>query len=162
MDTPSSQEISPLQQALQRCDALIQAYQRLKRNSRIRYQTAQILAIVFSGLTPVLILWTDLPKPLQALPAALAAIAAGLNGVFQWKENYIRFAFTVEAIQSERVKFKTRTTREYAAKLAEHEALENFVTRVETLVLREVSDWRAQMLETPNSPALETAATSQS
>jgi len=67
-----------------------------------------------SGLTPVLILWSDLPEVLKALPAALAAIAAGVVGVFQWRESYPRFAFVCEALKSERLKFETRTTAEYS------------------------------------------------
>ena len=126
---------------------MITWYEKVKRQHRVAYQISQVAAVVLSGLTPVLILWSDLPKPIQALPAALAAIAAGLNGIFQWKEGYVRFAYTGEALKSELLKFKTQTTKDYRASLEEQRALENFVARVEFLLLNEVSDWRAQMQE---------------
>lgn len=134
--------------ALARCDELIAWYTKEGRRQRLAFQTFQVAAILLSGITPILILL--LPDTLDAwaaLPAALAAIAIGLVGIFQWKENYVRFAYTSEAIKSERNKFVTRTTRDYDLKLDQHAALGHFVTRVEALVMNEVTDWRGLMQE---------------
>ncbi len=147
MNLDEQTTISPHQRALERCEDQIKWYSWAKRRQRILYQTFQFTAIVLSGLTPVLILWSDLPKTLQALPAAVAAIASGLIGIFQWKENYSRFGYSAEALKSEKIKFETRTTRRYGAKLDDYEALENFVTRIEALIMDEVTDWRSQILE---------------
>jgi hypothetical protein len=82
---------------------------------------------------------------LQALPAALAAMAAGLAGIFQWRESYPRFAYVCEALKSERLKYETRTTTDYGQDLDDYQALNHFIIRMETLVMDEVSDWRTQM-----------------
>ena len=142
---PQNLDTSPRGLALTQCQQHINWYDKAKDRQRIAYQSFQVAAIVLSGLTPILILWSDLSKVLQALPAALAAIAIGLLGIFQWRANYVRFSYVCEALKSERLKFETRTTADYDMKLDEHEALGNFVTRMEALVMSEVTDWRGQM-----------------
>ncbi len=59
----------------------------------------------------LLILWSDLPKAVQALPAALAAVAAGLVGIVRWPHNKTRFSFTAEALKSEHVKWRGERAR---------------------------------------------------
>lgn len=115
-ESPYSTPKTPPQVALERCDELIAWYTEEGRRQRRAFQTFQAAAILLSGITPILIL--VLPPTLDgwaALPAALASIAVGLSGIFQWKENYIRFAYTGEALKSERIKFVTRTTTEPAS-----------------------------------------------
>src|SRR2546421_3478222 len=63
--------------AIDRCVQQIEWYEAHGSRESFFYRFFQTCAIVFGGLTPILILWSDVPKPLQALPAALAAIAAG-------------------------------------------------------------------------------------
>jgi hypothetical protein len=46
----------------------------------------------------VLILWTSVPKPVQALPAAIASVVAGLVGPFRWLDAKTRYAYTAEAL----------------------------------------------------------------
>jgi hypothetical protein len=136
---------TPRDKALDRCNELIDWYDKTKRQQHIAYQSFQVAAIVLSGVTPSLILWNHQSKVWQALPAALAGIAMGLIGIFQWRANYVRFGYVCEALKSEKLKFETRTTADYDTKLDEHEALGNFVTRMEALVMSEVTDWRGQM-----------------
>lgn len=145
--------LNPRERALKRCQENINWYEKAKHRQRLAYQSFQVSAIVLSGLTPVLILWGDLPKALQALPAALAAIAARMAGVFQWKESYPRFAYVCEALKSERLKFETRTTAEYGPDLDKHQALDNFVVGREALVMDEVTDWRTQVQKAASSPS---------
>lgn len=149
-ENKSSQNLdtSPRGLALAQCQKHIDFYEGTKTRQRIAYQSFQAAVIVLSGLTPILILWSNLSEALQALPSALAAIAAGLLGIFQWRANYVRFAYVCEALKSERLKFETRTTADYDKALDDHVALSNFVARMERIVLREVSDWRAEMQET--------------
>lgn len=146
--SPKNLDTSPRGLALAQCQQHIDWYCRAKDRQRIAYQSFQAAVIVLSGLTPILILWTDLSEVVQALPAALAAIAAGLLGIFQWRANYVRFAYVCEALKSEKLKFETRTIADYDKGLDDHVALSNFVARMERLVMREVSDWRAEMQKT--------------
>jgi hypothetical protein len=156
----SNQNASPTPReiAIKRCQENIDWYEKAKTRHMFAYQFFQVSALVLSGLTPVLILWTGLPELFKALPAALAAIATGLLGIFQWKDSYIRFGYTSEALKSERVKFETRTTKLYGAELDDHEVLNNFITRIENLVMSETSDWRSQLQkagEDRNQPSID-------
>lgn len=146
--SPYSTPKTPPQMALERCDELIAWYTREGRRQRLAFQSFQVAASLLSGITPILIL--VLPPTLDgwaALPAALASIAVGLLGIFQWKENYIRFAYTGEALKGEKIKFETRTTKDYDVSLDDHQALSYFVARMEALVMSEVTDWRGLMQE---------------
>jgi hypothetical protein len=134
-----------LQAALDRCSEQIGWYTRYARREWVLFIVFQSAAIALAAATPVLILWSSLPKPLQALPAALASVAAGLVGTFHWLQNKTRFAYTAEALKSERVLFETRTPPRYGPELTDDEALSAFVVRVEEISMTEVSEWRADL-----------------
>jgi len=133
------------QTALDRCDEQIGWYTRYARREWILFIVFQSAAVALAAVTPVLILWSSVPKPLQALPAALASVAAGLVGTFHWLQNKTRFAFTAEALKSERVLFETRTPPRYGPALTADEALSAFVLRIEEISMTEVSEWRADL-----------------
>lgn len=143
------------QTALNRCRSLIEWYESNARNARLLYRGFQSAALILSALTPVLILWTQLPTALQALPAAIAAIATGLSNMFAWRENWLRFQTAAEFLKSERTRFETRTTAEYRHDLSAQQALENFVNRIEGITLGETGQWhnraRATGTHTPES-----------
>jgi hypothetical protein len=134
-----------LQAALERCNKQIAWYTRYARREWLLFIVFQSAAIALAAATPVLILWSSLPEPLQALPAALASVAAGLVGTFHWLQNKTRFAYTAEALKSERVLFETRTPPRYGPDLTDGEALAAFVVRVEEISMTEVSEWRADL-----------------
>lgn len=133
--------------ALERCHELICWYEKTKKRQQLAYLLSQSIIVVLSGLTPIIILWGDLPVLLQAIPPAVVAVLVGLSGPFQWKENYLRFALTSEALKSERIKYLTRTTHAYSSKLDESRAIENFVMQIEKLAMNEASEWRSLMHE---------------
>jgi len=137
--------------AVDHCKDHIKWYEANKRKSMWLYAVFQTSVVGLSGLTPVLILWSAVPRPLQALPAALAAIAVALVGTFRWRDNQARFATAGETLKSELVYFQTRSTKWYDRKLDDNEALDNFVTRVESLVLNETAEWRADLTKRPES-----------
>lgn len=132
--------------AIARCQEQIQWYEKQKGRQRALYYTFQSLVVVLSGITPILILWTGLPKPIQALPAALGSIAAGLAGSFHWLEGWTRFAIADESLKSELAKFRARASESYSTKVSDEQALENFVTRVEAIVLAETTRWGTEIV----------------
>ena len=145
-------DVDPFTLATQRCDSLIDWYNKTKRQHRLLHQFFRSTAIILGGLTPVLVLIQamaneDVTKNtltiLIALFPSIAAIITGFDGLFQWKDNYIRMAQTAEALKSERIKFLTRTTRRYAKDKDDDKALDNFVSNVERIVLQERTDWVA-------------------
>lgn len=133
--------------AVEDCQTMIEWYEKNKRIPRRLYYVSQTATIVLSALTPVLILWSELPKAAQALPAALAGIAAGLNAVYRWRENWVLRAHTSEALKRELVKFRARASEHYRAELGEQQALDNFVGRVEAITMGELSEWRVLQLQ---------------
>jgi hypothetical protein len=130
--------------ALQRADEQIDWYETHSARQWTAFAIFQSAAVVLGGLTPVLILWSGVPKALQALLAALAAVAAGLVGIFRWPHNKTRYSFTAEALKSERVKYATRTTSLYRTELSDDQALDNFVARIEDITMTEVTEWRGE------------------
>jgi hypothetical protein len=129
----------PSRSALDRCDELIQEYEKYWRPRKRLYLGFQSAAVLLAGITPVLLL-TGIPKALQALPAALASIVGGLVAIYHWHDNVARSAYTAEALKSERAKFVTRATDEYKD---EESALANFVARIEDIRMTEVRGWRS-------------------
>jgi Protein of unknown function (DUF4231) len=129
--------------AAQRLERQLAWYEKHAARNRVMYQVFQTATIVLGGLTPILVLWTSLPKTIQALPAALASVAAGLSGVFGWRDDWVRFAHTAEALKSERIYFQTRTGERYRRELDDDDVLENLVAAIEQLATSEVSEWSA-------------------
>jgi hypothetical protein len=118
-------------------------------DGRVPYAQGVEGVIVLSGAAPVLVLFTDLPKPVQALPAALAALAAGVAASFHWHEDAVRWAATRELLKSELRQFRTGAAH-YGSNLTQAQALDAFVTRVETIVVGELSSWQ-QLEQKPAS-----------
>jgi Protein of unknown function (DUF4231) len=115
--------------------------------------TIQTLVIVLSGLTPILILslspeW----KTLQAIPAAVASVLAGLMGLYQFNEGWIRWARAVEALRSEIVKFETLSGPDYSEDVDEAELIRRFVLRIEQINAVARAEW-AQQRSHPVSPS---------
>ena len=130
------------QVAIDDCQTMIDWYDREKKNPRILFYSFQIIAVVFSAMTPIFILWDALPKAIQALPAALVSIAVALNAVFKWRENWALRAYTAEALKRELMKYRARASQKYNQNLNEQEALDNFVDTINTLTMNEVTEWK--------------------
>lgn len=147
------------QVALDDCAEQIRWFERHSRGDWWLYRSCQVAIVVLSGSTPVLLLLTDLPKAFQALPAATAAVIAAVAGSFHWHEDAVRWAATRELLKSELRQFRTRTDQ-YHVKLSDEAALDRFVTRVESLVTRELEAWRIAE-QPPHHDASAAGATTQ-
>jgi hypothetical protein len=134
--------------AVERYNDSVRWYERTKRDARVLYYIFQVAVIVLSGITPLVILATD-SKLAQAAFPALAAICAGILGIYQWQESWRRRGTTLEALKREYVKFDTRSGDDYALTLTEDEAISRFVLKMEDILEGEVSDW--QRLRAPTS-----------
>jgi Protein of unknown function (DUF4231) len=134
--------------AVERYSDSVRWYERTKRNARVSYYTCQVAVIVLSGITPLVILATD-KKLIQAVLPALAAICAGISGIYQWRESWRRRAATLENLKSEYVKFDTRSGDDYSLAVPEDEAISRFVLKMEAILESEVSEW--QRLRVPKS-----------
>ena len=134
--------------AVERYNDSVQWYERTKRTARVLYYIFQIAVIVLSGITPLVILATE-SKLVQAAFPAVAAICAGIVGVYQWQEAWRRRATSLETLKSEYVKFDTRSGDDYALALTDDEVISRFVLKMERVLEGEVSEW--QRLGAPKS-----------
>lgn len=127
-------------------------YDKTKTDARFYFYLFQTLVIICSGITPVLILATDL-KIVQAIFPAIAAILAGLLGIYQFQDAWRRRALALEALKSESVKFETRSGDDYSSSVTEDQAIERFVLRMESIIANEVAEWqrRRQPTGKPNA-----------
>lgn len=143
MDLNDTSSINERKQiAIDDCQTMIAWYDRKKRIPRNLFYVFQVSAIVLSAITPILILWSELPKAIQALPAALVSIAVGLNAVFKWRETWALRAHTAEALKRELMKYRARASQKYNQNFSEQEALDNFVDTIDTLTMNEVTEWK--------------------
>jgi hypothetical protein len=149
-DTASRRKI-----ALDRIDQLIVQYDDRARRAWRNYYYLQALTIGLAALTPCLIfLSTQNPRNtlfewLQLFFPAIAAIAAGVNSVFRWREDGVRYTSLAEAIRSQLWRFQTRAG-EFGGALSDDAALDRLVTRVDELNLQSLARWTAaQAAEAP-------------
>jgi len=144
--------------ALQRAKALsyskhmIDDYKKTRDQSRSLYYVLQISTIVFSGITPILVL-TDKIESAQSwakwLPVvcpAIASIVASVVTSFPFQEMSISANTTVELLESEQEKFILgvgQSYRCYDAVEGEQyqraiQSIENFITEVNNIHLKQV------------------------
>jgi Protein of unknown function (DUF4231) len=145
------------QLALERIDALIALYEGRATRAWRNYYVLQGLTIGLAALTPCLISLANLnPRNtllewLQLFFPAIAAIAAGLNHVFRWREDGVRYTGLAESIRSHLWRYQTRTG-ELGIALSDEQALDKLVTQVDDLNLQSLTRWSAlQLAESPTS-----------
>ena len=121
------------QAAHRRCDEQINRYAKHSARARLRFAVVQSAAVVLAATTAVLILWSSLPKALQALLAALAAVAAALAGTSGWLQRHLRWSYAAETLKRERWLYEMRIPPDYRPELGEEAALTLFVRRIDEI-----------------------------
>jgi hypothetical protein len=153
--------------ALTQCDTEIKWFKTRKNRDRRWYRLAQTIVIFLSALTPLLILGSgafpgpDISKLVQAIPAAIATIVTGVNSLFDWQGNWIRYSAAETALEAEKFAFESRATEAYAydpdsVKECD-QALSNFVSTVNSILETELSEWSTRALKPPKPPPEENA-----
>jgi len=138
---------------MKRYEHILHWYDFIKNRNRRYFYTFQTGAIVLAAMTPVLILVNGSPKWLQALPAAAASIASALLGTFHWRENFLRFANTAEALRSEKVRYDARVGKLYGGSVDDAAAFDTFVQRMEEIVSSETMEWRTAYTSGTSEPS---------
>ncbi|MEQ8999472.1 MAG: DUF4231 domain-containing protein [Coleofasciculus sp. B1-GNL1-01] len=141
--------------ALQYCQELIEDYKQSRQTSRNIYYTFQMATIVFSGITPILVLVDKLDigvvwfKWLPVIFPAVASIVASVVTSFPFQENWISANTAVELLEAEREKFILGVTQAYRCydiadesqrKKKLKQAIENFINQVNTIHLKQVQE----------------------
>jgi hypothetical protein len=150
--------------ALQYCQELIGDYKRTRTQARYSYYILQMSTIVFSGITPILVLVDKLEanqtwlKWLPVICPAIASIVASVVTSFPFQENSVSANTTVELLEAEQEKFILGVTPLYRCYDASDEsqqeqkakqAIENFIIEVNNIHLKQVQKGN----ETQNSPS---------
>lgn len=140
---------TPCEKALAYCLEL----ERGQRLSATAFQWAyffsQFAAVVFSGITPILILLDNTPKFVQAIPPAIASISAGL-AVYNWRSSGVRSRIALASLESERLNYELRVGSDYGSDRSDEEALANFRNKVTQINLGVLRDWERVVLEEAN------------
>jgi hypothetical protein len=138
------------QAALERITQLLAATDEHARRAWRNYHVSQWLTIGLAALTPCIIaLAKDNPRNellnwLQLFTPALAAISAGVNQIFRWREDAVRYTSLAASMRSQLWRFQTRAG-EYRA-TSEDDALDTLVLRVDELELKSVANWSGALL----------------
>lgn len=141
--------------ALQYCQELIEDYKKSRQTSRNIYYVFQMATIVFSGITPILVLVDKLDigvvwfKWLPVIFPAVASIVASVVTSFPFQENWISANTAVELLEAEREKFILGVTQAYRCydiadesqrKKKLKQAIENFINQVNQIHLKQVQE----------------------
>ncbi|MCL1474097.1 DUF4231 domain-containing protein [Argonema antarcticum] len=151
-----SNQINPAREkALQYCKELIEDYKATRSNSRNFYYSLQLATVVFSGITPILVLVDKLDigiswfKWLPVIFPAIASIVASVVTSFPFQENWIAANKSVESLEAEQEKFILGVTQPYRCYDVDDEterqkkakqAIENFIVEVNNIHLKQVED----------------------
>lgn len=150
-----SSEDQRVDAAMKRYEHILHWYDDIKNRNRTYFYIFQTAAIVLAAMTPVLILVNGSPKWVQAFPAAAASIASALLGTFHWRENFLRFANTAEALRSEKVRYDARVGSLYGGSVDDAKAFDTFVQRMEEVVSSETTEWRTSYTAGTSEPSKE-------
>ncbi|MBD2773848.1 DUF4231 domain-containing protein [Iningainema tapete] len=141
--------------ALQYSQELIDDYKRTRTSSRNIYYAAQLATVVFSGVTPILVLVDKLEagvswlKWLPVICPAIASIVASIVTSFPFQENWIAANTSVELLEAEQEKFVLGVSEPYRYNDVTDEtqrqkqaqmAIENFITQVNNIHLKLVQE----------------------
>ncbi|MGH1395471.1 MAG: DUF4231 domain-containing protein [Trichormus sp.] len=139
--------------ALQYCQELIDDYKRVRNLSRTIYYVLQITTVVFSGITPILVLVDKIEsgqtwlKWLPVICPAIASIVASIVTSFPFQKNWVAANTAVELLEAEQEKFILGVTQPYRCYDASDEieqqqkvsqALEYFIVQVNNIHLQQV------------------------
>ncbi len=139
--------------ALEYGQDLINDYKGTRQKSRILYYSLQLGTIIFSGVTPILVLLDKLEtgqtwlKWLPVIFPAIASIVASIVTSFPFQENFISANKTVELLEAEQEKFVLGVTPLYRCDGSINDSqqqqralqsIENFIIQVNNIHLKQL------------------------
>lgn len=149
--------------ALKYCDDLVKDYKKTRQQSQVLYYSLQLSTIIFSGVTPILVLVDKLEtgqawlKWLPVICPAIASIVASIVTSFPFQELSIAANTTLELLEAEQEKFILGVGQSYRAYDATSDneeqqksiqAIENFIIEVNNIHLKQVQQQKNQ--DAPN------------
>ena len=155
-DSPKSKQIMQgVEKALNYTEKLIEDYKKSSRESRFYYYVFQIITIIFSGVTPLLILVDKLdtgPSWLNWLPIifpAIASIIATISTSFPFEDTWLSSRKAIESLEAEKEKFLLGVSPGYRIpRYAEEkerykmtrDAMAKFINKVSSIHLKQLQE----------------------
>ena len=155
-DSPKSIQIMQgVETALSYTQELIEDYKKTRVESRFFYYLLQIITIIFSGVTPLLVLVDKLdtgPVWLNWLPVifpAIASIVASLSTSFPFEDTWLSSNRAIELLEAEQQKFLLGVTTGYRIPRNAEEkerykmtrdAMAKFINKVNTIHLKQLQE----------------------
>lgn len=146
--------------ALVFCDNHIRRYERLKWRSGKGYYYLSIITILLSSSIPLILLtetnsnnntFLELISQnstlISATFSAIIAITTGILTLYQWRENYPRYAYTLQRLKNERAKFETSKIDDSKES---DKRIDEFINSLDVIILGEVLEWRSLMSKYKN------------
>ncbi len=166
--------VTAREKALEYSQELINDYKKTRQKSRILYYGLQLGTIIFSGVTPILVLLDKLEtgqgwlKWLPVIFPAIASIVASVVTSFPFQENFISANKTVELLEAEQEKFVLGITQLYRCdssldgsqqKQMAQRSIENFIIQVNNVHLKQLEK-TSEAKNNDNETTQKTAGTS--
>ncbi len=155
-DSPKSTQIMQgVETVLSYAQELIEEYKKTRVESRSFYYILQIVTIIFSGVTPLLVLVDKLDKGpvwLNWLPVifpAIASIVASLSTSFPFEDTWLSSNRAIELLEAEQQKFLLGVTTGYRIPRNAEEkerykmtrdAMAKFINQVNTIHLKQLQE----------------------
>lgn len=130
----------------ERLNPQIEYYDKSSRQFKRRYFGLSVLNIIVLALIPIISLHADsfpVVKVTVALLGAGAAIITGILNLMKFKENWLEYRYTCEALKAEREKHEYQAGEYKGLKFNEADAL--LVERCEAIMTAEHSTWSTRM-----------------
>jgi hypothetical protein len=92
--------------AMRVADESYEWYKSRAIRSRRRYRATEIAVLIMSGAIPVAVAIRPGTTALTAVLGASVAVISGLDSVFHWQDNYMRYSQAREAVEAERRRYR--------------------------------------------------------
>ena len=130
----------------ERLDPQIEYYDKSSSQFKRRYFGLSVLNIIVLTLIPIISLGLDNFPGAKCIVALLGAVAAGITSILsltKFKENWLEYRYTCEALKAEREKHEYQAGEYKGLKFNEADAL--LVERCEAIMTAEHSTWSTRM-----------------
>lgn len=149
-------------QALEYCQNLINDYKRVRDLSRTIYYVLQITTVVFSGITPILVLVDKIEagqtwlKWLPVICPAIASILASIVTSFPFQKNWVAANTVVERLEAEEEKFVLGVTQPYRlCDISDEVQQQKNVSQALEYFIQQVNNIHFEQVQQNNAPQSE-------
>ena len=141
--------MSPESYIIERVDEQLAWYDQKSGTNKIWHYRWQIVALLATSIIPILALSSDDLKVRIAVAClgAVAAIAAGVMSMYQFRDQWVDYRATAEMLKYERFLFLTGS-----APYNDTDSFSSFVNRIESIIIKENSQWRERNFSSEKRP----------